>query len=167
MADAATFEEFVTTRSSGLLRVATLLTRDHALAEDLLQTALARSWAVWKRIDGDPEPYVYRILTNTYRTWWRRRWHAERPTDRLPEVGEPGGQLSVEIRDEIWQALNRLPRQQRAVLVLRYFEDLTEVQAAQTLGISQGAVKSHASRGLAKLRLDPGLLAEFPVPRPP
>jgi RNA polymerase sigma-70 factor (sigma-E family) len=167
MADATAFEEFVTTRSSGLLRVATLLTRDHALAEDLLQTALARSWSVWKRIDGDPEPYVYQILTNTYRTWWRRRWHAERPTERLPEVGEPGGQVSVEARDEIWQALNRLPRQQRVVLVLRYFEDLTEAQVAQTLGISQGAVKSHASRGLAKLRLDPALLAEFPVPRPP
>ncbi|GIH02434.1 hypothetical protein Rhe02_05010 [Rhizocola hellebori] len=167
MAEAGTFEEFVTTRSSGLLRVATLLTRDHAMAEDLLQTALARSWSVWKRIDGDPEPYVYRILANTYKTWWRRRWHAERPTERLPELGEPGGQLSVETRDEIWRALNRLPRQQRAVLVLRYFEDLTEAQVGQTLGISLGAVKSHANRGLAKLRLDPQLLAEFPVPRPP
>ncbi len=167
MADAGTFEEFVTTRSSGLLRAATLLTRDHALAEDLVQTALTRAWSVWKRIDGDPEPYVHRVLANTYNTWWRRRWHAERPTETLPEIGEPGGQFSVEARDEIWQALNRLPRQQRAVLVLRYFEDFTEVQVAQTLGISLGAVKSHANRALAKLRLDPTLLADFPVPRPP
>ncbi|GIH10184.1 hypothetical protein Rhe02_82510 [Rhizocola hellebori] len=168
MADAAAFEEFVTTRSSRLMRVAVLLTRDHALAEDLLQTALARTWSVWKRIDGDPEPYVHRVLANTYNTWWRRRWHAERPTDLLPEHGEPGGQLAVDERDAVWRALNRLTRQQRAVLVLRYFEDLSEAEVAQALGISAGAVKSHASRALTKLRLDPQLLSGFAVasPRP-
>ncbi|GIF97920.1 SigE family RNA polymerase sigma factor [Catellatospora citrea] len=163
MAETATFDEFVVTRSRHLLRVAYLLTGDHALAEDLLQTALARSWSAWRRIHGDPEPYVRRVLANTYNSWWRRRWHGERPTETLPEHAGPSQHTAVDDRDQLRRALARLPRQQKVVLVLRYFEDLSEADIARTLGISTGSVKTHASKGLAKLRLDPSL-RELPQP---
>jgi RNA polymerase sigma-70 factor (sigma-E family) len=153
---AATFDEFVAARSRSLLRTAYLLTHDHALAEDLLQTALAKAWFAWKRIDGEPEPYVRKILVNTYASWWRRRWNGEHPTEHLPErvleeVAEP---------TDLWTAMERLPRRMRAVLVLRYFEDLTEAQTAEVLGCSVGTVKSQASKALAKLRIDPALTTE-------
>ncbi|GAA1389663.1 SigE family RNA polymerase sigma factor [Catellatospora chokoriensis] len=157
MAETATFDEFVVTRSRHLLRVAYLLTGDHALAEDLLQTALARCWPAWRRINGDPEPYVRRVLANTYNSWWRRRWHGERPTETLPEHPAPSAHAAVDDRDQLRRALARLPRQQKVVLVLRYFEDLSEADIARTLGISAGSVKTHAAKGLAKLRLDPSL----------
>ncbi|MFC7246292.1 SigE family RNA polymerase sigma factor [Catellatospora aurea] len=159
MADTATFDEFVTVRSRHLLRIAYLLSGDHILAEDLLQTALAKSWTAWRRIQGDPEPYVRRVLVNTYNSWWRRRWHGERPTETLPEHAGPSPHSAVDERDQLWRALDRLPRQQRVVLVLRYFEDLTEAEIARTMDISPGAVKAYASRGLATLRLDPTLRA--------
>ncbi|MEU8081626.1 SigE family RNA polymerase sigma factor [Catellatospora citrea] len=157
MAEPATFDEFVMTRSPHLLRIAFLLIGDHALAEDLLQTALAKSWSAWRRIEGDPEPYVRQVLANTFNSWWRRRWHGERPTETLPERAGSPPQAAVDERDRVWRALARLPRQQRVVLVLRYFEDLSEAEIAQTLSISPGSVKTHAAKGLAKLRLDPSL----------
>jgi RNA polymerase sigma-70 factor (sigma-E family) len=163
MADGVEFDEFVRARSHHLLRVAYLLTGDHAHAEDLLQTALARSWPAWRRIQGDPEPYVRRVLVNTFNSWWRRRWHGELPSDSLPERAGMPPQSSVDDRDEIWRALLRLPRQQRAVLVLRYLEDLSEAQTAEVLAITVGAVKTHASRALARLRVDPGLTG-LPLP---
>jgi RNA polymerase sigma-70 factor (sigma-E family) len=156
------FDEFVVSRSPRLLRTAYLLVHDWALAEDLLQTALARAWEAWRRIDGDPEPYVRRILVNTYASSWRRRWRGELPTADFPETGaevaSPDG-VVVE-RDRVWRALRQLPRRQRAVLVLRYFEDLSEAEVADTLGCSVGTVKSQASRALAKLRLDETLAQE-------
>ncbi len=149
------FEEFVAARSSSLLRTAYLLTRDHALAEDLLQTALTKAYLAWSRVDGSPEPYVRKILVNTYASWWRRKWNGERPTEELPDrpqhderIGETG---------DLWDALGRLPRRQRAVIVLRYFEDLTEAQTADLLGIAVGTVKSQTSKALATLRIDPSL----------
>ena len=159
----ADFDAFVGARSSALLRTAYLLTRDHALAEDLLQTALAKAWFAWRRIDGDPEPYVRRILVNTYATWWRRRWHGERATGELPEPasgGRPTAQDSSDTTHDLWTALGRLPRRQRAVVVLRYVEDLSEAETARVLGCSVGNVKSQASRALAKLRIDPALTTE-------
>lgn len=157
--EAGSFAEFVAARSNRLLRVAYLLTRDWALAEDLLQTSLAKAWSAWPRIEGDPEPYVRKILVNTYTTWWRRRWNSERPTEVLPERPTADEHGSIDERDQIRRALTRLPRQQRAVLVLRYYEDLSEVEIAETLGISPGTVKSHAFKGLANLRLDASLAA--------
>jgi RNA polymerase sigma-70 factor (sigma-E family) len=150
------FSEFVATRSPRLLRTAYLLCRDWALAEDLLQTALARAWVAWRRINGDPEPYVRKIIANTYASWWRRRWTSEQPTDRLPEprAGDPDPHARVDDRDEVWQALGQLPKRQRAVLVLRYFEDMSEAEIAEALDCSVGTVKSQASRALAKLRLE-------------
>lgn len=148
------FEEFVAAASPRLLRLAFLLTRDTGHAEDLLQTALARAWRAWHRVEGDPEPYVRRIIVTSHATWWRRRWRGEEPTGELPErPGEPP-QDAVDEREWLWQALGRLPRRQRTVLVLRFYEDLTEAQVATLLGVSVGTVKSQASKALAKLRLD-------------
>jgi RNA polymerase sigma-70 factor (sigma-E family) len=152
----ATFDEFVAARSRALLRTAYLLTHDHALAEDLLQTSLAKAWFAWKRIQGEPEPYVRKILVNTYATWWRRRWNGEQPTETLPERGLE----DVAEPTDLWSAMERLPRRMRAVIVLRYFEDLTETQTADVLGCSVGTVKSQASKALAKLRIDPALTQE-------
>lgn len=152
------FDEFVAVRSPHLLRTAFLLTRDHALAEDLLQTALTKAWFAWGRIDGDPEPYVRRILVNTYATWWRRRWNDEHPTEELPEAAATGG--ATEDSHDLWQAMGRLPRRQRAVVVLRFFEDLSVAETAHLLGCSTGTVKSQLSKALAKLRIDPALATQ-------
>lgn len=159
MADQDGFAAFVAARSPGLARTAYLLTRDHALAEDLLQTALAKSWLAWSRIAGDPEPYVRRTLVNTYTTWWRRRWNGETPTDTVPEpAARPDATRTVDERDLLWQALGRLPKRQRAVLVLRYYEDRSVDETADLLGCSTGTVKSQTSKALARLRLDESLL---------
>jgi len=160
------FAEFVAARSGRLLRVAYLLTRDWALAEDLLQTSLAKAWSAWRRIEGDPEPYVRKILVNTYTSWWRRRWTAERPTQDLPEYPGADRHREVDDRDQVARALHRLPRQQRAVLVLRYYEDMSEAEIAETLHISPGTVKSHAVKALANLRLDPSLATAHLQPGP-
>jgi RNA polymerase sigma-70 factor (sigma-E family) len=155
------FDAFVAARSGRLLRTAYLLTHDHALAEDLVQTALAKAWFAWSRIEGDnPEPYVRKIMLNTYSSWWRRRWHHEIPSDELPETGSAAG---PEYEGDLWQALQRLPRRQRAVIVLRYYEDLTEAETARLLGTTVGTVKSQASKAVAKLRLDPALLSGTPA----
>lgn len=149
------FEEFVAARSHSLLRTAYLLTRDHGLAEDLLQTALTKAYLAWRRIDGDPEPYVRKILVNTYASWWRRKWKGEQPTGELPESGHHDDRAGES--GDLWDALGRLPKRQRTVIVLRFFEDRTEAQTADLLGISVGTVKSQTSKALAKLRIDPSL----------
>lgn len=148
------FDDFVASCSGRLLRTAYLLTHDHALAEDLLQTALAKSWFAWRRIEGDPEPYVRKVLVNTYASWWRRRWHGEQPTERLPEQAHHD---QPDTAQDLWSALARLPRRQRAVVVLRFVEDLSEAETARILDCSVGTVKSQASKALAKLRVDPTL----------
>lgn len=153
---AVDFDDFVAARSAGLLRTAYLLTRDHALAEDLLQTALTRSWFAWSRIEGRPEPYVRKVLVNTYISWWRRRWNGEQSWAEPPEPAPvPDG--GVEQRHDLWAAMGRLPRRQRAVVVLRFVEDLSEAETARLLGVSPGTVKSQTSKALAKLRVDPAV----------
>ncbi|MEU8254028.1 SigE family RNA polymerase sigma factor [Micromonospora inaquosa] len=148
------FREFVAARSAALLRTAYLLTGDWATAEDLLQTALTKTYLAWKRLGGIEavEPYARRVMVNTSTSWWRRRWHGERPTEVLPEragVDEIEQQLD---RDLLWRHLRELPNRQRAVLVLRYYEDMSEAQTAAMLDISPGTVKSQTSRALATLR---------------
>ncbi len=159
------FDEFVAARSSGLLRTAYLLTHDHALAEDLLQTSLTKAWFAWGRISGSPEAYVRKVLFHTYATWWRRRWNGEQATEVLPEPahreGRDGDRTDATGAGvDLWTAMERLPRRQRAVVVLRYFEDLTEAQTAEVLGCTVGTVKSQCSRALAKLRIDPALASD-------
>jgi RNA polymerase sigma-70 factor (sigma-E family) len=156
------FDEFVAARSTRLLRTSYLLTRDHALAEDLVQTALTKAWFAWSRLDRDPEPYVRKIIVNTYASWWRRKWNGEEPSEALPERGYAGDGDRHEDRHDLWQAMGRLPRRQRAVIVLRYFEDLTEVETARVLDCSVGTVKSQASKALARLRLDPAVVPVTP-----
>ena len=159
--DRGSFDDFVATRSTRLLRTAYLLTHDRALAEDLVQTSLAKAWFAWGRIDGQPDAYVRRVMVNTYSSWWRRRWNGEEATAELPERGagtrgrtEDG---RVDDRTDLWRALARLPKRQRAVVVLRFYEDLSEIETAEILQCSVGTVKSQASRALAKLRIDPTL----------
>ncbi len=157
MADEKIFDEFVVARSQALVRSAYLLTQDEGLAEDLVQTALTKAWFAWRRID-DPEAYVRRIMATTAASWWRRRWVRENPTD-LPLAGhEAGGPEAATVEgQDLWTAIGRLPRRQRAVVVLRYLEDRTEVDTAEQLGCSVGTVKSQCSKALAKLRTDTAL----------
>ncbi|WP_422753472.1 SigE family RNA polymerase sigma factor [Micromonospora sp. WMMD708] len=148
------FRDFVAARSGALLRTAYLLAGDWATAEDLLQTALTKTYLAWRRLGGIEavEPYTRRVMVNTSTSWWRRRWHGERPTEVLPEragVDEIEQQLD---RDALWRHLRMLPARQRAVLVLRYYEDLSEAQTAALLEISPGTVKSQTSRALNTLR---------------
>ncbi|WP_307826347.1 SigE family RNA polymerase sigma factor [Micromonospora humida] len=148
------FRDFVAARSGALLRTAYLLAGDWATAEDLLQTALTKTYLAWRRLGGIEavEPYARRVMVNTSTSWWRRRWHGERPTEVLPEragVDEIEQQLD---RDALWRHLRMLPARQRAVLVLRYYEDLSEAQTAALLEISPGTVKSQTSRALNTLR---------------
>ena len=150
------FDDFVVARSTRLLRTAYLLTRDHSRAEDLLQTALAKAWLSWRRIHTDPEGYVRKVMVNTYATWWRRRWNDETPTASLPEPGYDDDDDSL--GQDLWSALGRLPRGQRAVVVLRYFEDMTEAETARLLGCSVGTVKSQTARAFTRLRIDEALL---------
>ncbi|GAA1157231.1 SigE family RNA polymerase sigma factor [Kribbella jejuensis] len=160
----ASFDAFVAARSLALVRTAYLLTRDHALAEDLVQTALAKAWFHWSRIREDnPEPYVRRILVTTYASWWHRKWTGEIPTEELPEAPVP----HREDRLDLWDAIGRLPRRQRAVVVLRFYEDLSEPETARLMGTSVGTVKSQTAKALTKLRLDPALTtpADLETPR--
>lgn len=163
------FREFVAARSGALLRTAYLLAGDWATAEDLLQTALTKTYLAWKRLGGIDaiEPYARRVLVNTSTSWWRRRWHGERPTEVLPEragVDEIEHQLD---RDALWRHLQALPARQRAVLVLRFYEDMSEAQTAALLEISPGTVKSQTSRALNTLRRRLGSEAALGLPGEP
>jgi RNA polymerase sigma-70 factor (sigma-E family) len=144
--------------------MAWLLTGDHQRAEDLVQTALGKTWPRWSQIaesgEGSYDAYVRRVMMTTYIAWWRRRWNAELPTAELPERPGEAVQDAVEQRRDLLVALSGLPRSQRAVVVLRYFEDLTEAQTAEALGCSVGTVKSHSARALAALRGSPALTGE-------
>lgn len=171
------FREFVAARSSALLRTAYLLAGDWATAEDLLQTALTKTYLAWKRLGGIEavEPYTRRVLVNTATSWWRRRWHGERPTEMLPERAGPDQHAQALERDVLWRHVRALPPRQRAVLVLRFYEDLTEARTADLLDISPGTVKSQTARALATLRkrlaaagvAGPGRPAAVPAPPGP
>jgi RNA polymerase sigma-70 factor (sigma-E family) len=151
------FVQFVEARQRALQRTAWLLTGDWALAEDLVQTALARSWLRWERIRrrDDPEVYVRRAMVNTWATWNRRRWRGERPSGAVPDSRAPGDVATeVAVRMAVQEALGSLTDRQRAVLVLRVFDDLSEAQVAQVLGCPIGTVKSTMARAVARLRDD-------------
>lgn len=150
---ADSFEAYVALRGDALWRTAWLLTGDTHLAEDLVQTALLKAWPKWRRVGPDGfEPYVRRILVTTYAAWWRRRWNGEHPTRDLPEAPTRDEAEAAVRRQDLLDALARLPRGQRAVVVLRWFEDLSEAQTAAALGCSVGTVKSQGSRAIASLR---------------
>ncbi len=149
------FRDFVAGQSAGLLRTAWMLTGDRGLAEDLLQTALAKTWPHWARVrqGGAPAGYVRTVMVRTYAAWWSRRWRGELPTAAPPDPGTTGDPtLVADDRDLLVRALAQLPARQRAVVVLRYYQDLSERDVAAALDCSVGTVKTQASRGLARLR---------------
>ncbi|MDZ5620370.1 SigE family RNA polymerase sigma factor [Nocardioides bizhenqiangii] len=142
------FEEFVVARRGALLRTAYLLTGDPHDAEDLVQSALIKVVPKWRRIKDHPEPYVRKVLARESVSRWRgRRWR-EVTTDAVPETMHHDSTDRITLLED----LRRLSPQQRAVLVLRYLDDLTEADTAAALGISVGSVKSYARDALARLR---------------
>jgi RNA polymerase sigma-70 factor (sigma-E family) len=151
------FAAYVRARGQHHLRVAVLLTGDWHTAEDLVQASLAKLYRAWPRLDTatDPDAYLRRIMINTHRSWWRTRWRRETPAADLPDQSAASGPDPADRHaagDQVRRALATLPRQQRAVLVLRYFEDLPEAEVARLLGCSAGTVKTHTHRGLRALR---------------
>lgn len=159
--DRPEFAAFVAARWPALLRTAFLLTGDWASGEDLLQSTLEQCWPRWNRLKGNPEPYVRKAMLRVFLTSRRRWWIGEVPTVQLPEVAVDDATGVVDERDRVWRALQRLPRRQRAVVVLRYFDDLAENETAEVLGISVGTVKSQTSKALASLRVDDTLTADL------
>jgi RNA polymerase sigma-70 factor (sigma-E family) len=148
------FREFVAARSPALLRTAYLLAGDWASAEDLLQIALTKTYLAWRRLGciEAVEPYARRVLVTSATSWWRRRWHGERPAAVLPDTIAADRLEAVVEHDALWRQVVTLPARQRAVLVLRFYEDLSEAETAGLLGVSVGTVKSQCARALQTLR---------------
>jgi RNA polymerase sigma-70 factor (sigma-E family) len=149
----AVLEELLIARGERLLRAAIMLAGSHADGEDLLQAALERVYRHWGRIDGDPEGYLRRTLYHLAADGWRRNGMLH---DRLRLLRQPAGApdetSAVDQRDELLRLLRELPPRQRTAVILRYWEELTEAEAARLMGCSVGNVKSSASRGLRRLR---------------
>ena len=155
------FREFVQGRSPSLLRTAWMLTGDAAAAEDLLQTALARTWPHWSRVSqGQPSAYVRAVMVRTNASWRARFWTREKATD-LTTVGDgipidqyadtdPSGPVTDRV--VLVEALAELPVRQRQAVVLRYFDDLSVREVAEIMACSEGTVKSQTAKGLARLR---------------
>ncbi|WP_410099098.1 SigE family RNA polymerase sigma factor [Streptomyces sp. STR69] len=158
------FSSYMRARQPVLLRTARSLTANPSDAEDLLQTALTKTYVAWERIEDHRalDGYVRRALLNTRTSQWRKRKVDEFACEELPEP-ETGGAAEdpaeqQALHDAMWRAIAKLPDRQRAMVVLRYYEDLSEVQTAEVLGVSVGTVKSAVSRALGKLREDPELV---------
>jgi len=158
------FDDFVAGRVAALSRTAYLLTGDHHLAEDLVQTSLFKAAKAWHRIQGDPDPYVRRIMYTENVSGWRRRRHLTEVSAGSPgeyAADRVGVEPDVDLRVTLRRALAQLTPKQRTVLVLRYFEDLTEAQTAAVMGIGLGTVKSNTKAALARLRAVAPELAEL------
>ena len=148
------FDAFMTASWSSLYRTAVLMTGDTHLAEDMLQNAMGKVYKAWHRVSRveHPRSYARAILANEVSTWWRRRSSSELPVETWPESTSTSGlDDQVVEADLMWQALGTLPARQRAVVVLRYYEDLSGVEIASVLGISEGTVKAHTHRALRAL----------------
>ncbi|MFT3888568.1 MAG: SigE family RNA polymerase sigma factor [Arachnia sp.] len=150
MRDEAGFEAFVRRRGRDLWRTAWLLTGDGGRAEDLVQTALAKTYARYDGNDRSFEAYVRTTIYRTFVSWWRRRWTGEVPTETLPQADADDPDQGLRV--DVLRALAELPRVQRAVLVLRYFEDRPISEVAELLGLAQGTVKAYSHRALQQLR---------------
>jgi RNA polymerase sigma-70 factor (sigma-E family) len=152
-----TFEEFAVARLPALLRYAVVLTGDRGLAEDVVQEVLARAHSRWQRIVQceQPEQYVRRMVVNEYLSW-RRRWGRIVPVPEVtpPPSDAPDHATTHANREALRGELARLPRRQRTVLVLRYYEGLSDSEIADVLGCTSGTVRGYASRALATLRVD-------------
>lgn len=165
--DEERFTDFVRAYSSSLFRTAYLMTGDYQRAEDILQTALVRIYQRWTRIDAMDRPlgYAQKVVVSQVVSWWRRRSSHESLLQPSDEPSWNGRVEDIAEHERVWQAVLSLPPRQRAVTVLRYYEDLTEAQIAETLGMAPGTVKSHghaAARRLAELLGEP--LGEPAIP---
>jgi RNA polymerase sigma-70 factor, ECF subfamily len=151
--DRPEYTAFVAARHAALFRTAYLITGEYHQAEDLLQAALTKAFVSWSKVSSaqNPEAYVRRIIVNQSVSWRRRRSSGEVPTAEIERGMTSGPEGRVTESDETWRALATLPRQQRAVLVLRYYEDMSEAEIAEALGIARGTVKAHASKALRTL----------------
>ena len=148
---AESFDAYVAARQHALLRTAYLLSGDRHEAEDLVQTALTKTYLAWNRI-RDPDAYVRRALLNVHHSWWRRASRrAERPTDEVPESPPPPEPDPAD-RDEVWALVRSLPPRQRAVVVLRFYEGLNPGEVADIMGCSTGTVASQTNRAITALR---------------
>ena len=163
MGQADDFDSFVRARTHALLRSAYLLTGDQHLAEDLVQTALARTHLAWRRLraTGNAEAYARKIMYHHQVSWWRRRRVPESLTDTPPEGRRADDSDIATVRLTLRAALQRLTPRQRAVLVPRYYEDHSEQEAAALLGVSVGTVKSQTAKALGRLRQVAPELAAF------
>ena len=152
------FGAFAVARGRSLRRLAYLLTGDHHHAEDLLQVTLTKVYLSWDKIrdQRNADAYARRVIATTYTSWWRRRSWQERPADHIGERDQPDHTDDIVERAELRRLLHALPRQQRAVVVLRFYEDLTVADTAEALGIGVGTVKSYTSRALAAMRVQLG-----------
>ena len=151
----AEFEAYMSARQPSLLRTAYLLTGDRHTAEDLVQTALAKLYLSWDKVHRRElvDGYVRRILVNENNSLWRRAWkRREVTTDQVPDSVGVRDRTDHGERAALWEFVQTLPKRQRAVIVLRYYEDLPEAEVAEILGVSVGTVKSQASRALASMR---------------
>jgi RNA polymerase sigma-70 factor (sigma-E family) len=148
------FREFVLSRGPALSRAAYLLTADRSAAEELTQAALVKAALRWRRViaAGNPEAYVRRILVNQHISWWRRFGRREVASEYPLEKSQSDATDATAQRLDLAAALARLPKRQRTVVVLRFYEDLSEAETAAAMGCSVGTVKSQASAALAKLR---------------
>ena len=151
----ADFESWMAAKQGRLLRTAYLLTGDVHAAEDLVQTALAKLYLAWDRVADAPsiDAYARRILVNEHTSTWRRLWrHREVVSDTSTHEVPVRGEEYDGVGAALWSAVRALPERQRAVVVLRYYEQLSEKETADALGVSLGTVKSQASRALTTLR---------------
>ena len=150
----ADFTAYVRARQRHFIRFAYLLTGDPYSAEDLVQSAFAKVYRKWDSINDSPDAYVSRAIINEHHSWWRRTWrHREVTGSDLITYADPPAPADRYADEDLREHIRRLPTQQRAAIVLRYYEDLTEAQTAEILGISVGTVKSHTSRALSALRV--------------
>ena len=158
------FADYVRSRGGMLLRSALALTGgNRADAEDLVQATLIKAYQAWDRINdlAAVDTYVRRAMVNTHISGWRRRRVDEYPTDEVPDQPAADPSEERDLRDVVQRALDRLPRQMRAAVMLRYYDDMTEPEVAAVLGVTVGTVKSTVARAVAKLREDEKLLDEM------
>src|SRR6202000_1229003 len=169
--DRVAFGDYVRSRSQALLRAAQAMTGNRTDAEDLLQATLVKAYQSWDRIDdpGALDTYVRRVMMNTHISGWRKRRVDEYPTDELPDApARQDATRDSDLHDVVQRAIDRLPRQMRAAVMLRFYDDMTEPEVAAALGVSVGTVKSAVTRAVARLRKDAELGADsLPTPREP
>jgi RNA polymerase sigma-70 factor (sigma-E family) len=161
----AAFHEFVAARSASLFRMSLLVVGDYHLAQDLLQESLVKTYVAWPRLRdvGNAEAYARRVIVTTSISWRRRRSFHERPVEALPDRVVTDLADLIASHTDLWVQLHALPPRQRAAVVLRHCEDLSEAQTSELMGCSVGSVKRHTSHGLAKLRLRMGPQLTLPA----